>query len=166
MKTNVLLLALCMIISAPSYSEDWEYDKCDIDSLVNLKTLEVKLSILGIGKDKIFTLEFPNYTTIPCSVWGDWGPMYTFPKVEGGVTFTYTKNNKKESFKTDDYIFISSPMLWKVREKYPLYQEIPLPDSGIVLKVWYENDKLGYVELKSGSTNSFKQINVLKHTTY
>ena len=163
----MLLLGLS-VQSFAQQADEWDQEKCNIDSLVNLKTLEIKLSVPDLSEDMILKLDLPNYTKLKCDEWGDWGPMYTFPGDEGAVQFSYTIDGNDYGMKTKSYIKILSPRAWKVRDLYPLYQEIPVPGGKVLLKVWYEADKLGNVEAIYGKPHEDNTVDVevVKYTTY
>ncbi len=64
-------------------------------------------------------IQLPNLQKLKNSVWGDWGPMYTFELIdEEPITISYNGKDRKLDQKL---LLIESPMIADEREKYPYY---------------------------------------------
>lgn len=78
----------------------------------------------------LFQLEIdsPDLRDLPRSMWGDWGPMYTFAP-EAGCAFGLSYRCRSLALEGDEEIEVSkielnSPMLFERREQNPFYLEL------------------------------------------
>lgn len=73
-------------------------------------------------------IRLPNLQSLKKSVWGDWGPMYTFElKSDRPITISYDNRSKKLDQKS---LLIESPMIADEREQFPFYILVEDNDYG------------------------------------
>ena len=76
----------------------------------------------------------PNLRGIEHSVWGDWGPMYTFRLNESHAI--KLKYNGQVTKSRQSSLPINSPMLNKERERYPYYLEVEAREWNVKFKIY------------------------------
>ncbi len=85
-----------------------------------------------------FEIETPDLSGLPRSMWGDWGPMYTFvPKASCAFRFSYACRSL--ALEGDEEIEVpkielNSPMLFERREKNPFYLELHDERHGLAFR--------------------------------
>ena len=98
-------------------------------------------------------VETPDLSGMPRSMWGDWGPMYTFAP-EAGCAFRLSYGCRSLGLEGDEEIQVpkielNSPMLFERRERTPLYLELHDEEHGLSFRGYLDaSAKPAAVEVK------------------
>jgi hypothetical protein len=89
-------------------------------------------------------VQLPDLTKVRYTVWGDWGPMYTFHlDPNDQVLISYNSQSRRLD---QNILLVESPVVAKEREQYPFY--VLVEDKKLQLKIFLylnPNLKLGKV---------------------
>ena len=93
-------------------------------------------------------VNLPDFKKLKSSVWGDWGPMYTFElSDEQAVGVKY---NDTHAFNIETQLCINSPIFAIERREHPFYIIIEDEEKKLKFNLYIDNDyQLGKVEAVS-----------------
>lgn len=101
-------------------------------------------------------IETPDLSGLEPSVWGDWGPMYTF-ELEENSTIRITYRCHALGIENEHEIPVStmqldSPMLYPVRKKHPLFLYFRDPLRGLDFEGYLDTaGEPAHLEMKQSS---------------
>ncbi len=98
-------------------------------------------------------IEVPDLTKLNHSVWGDWGPMYTFSLKESQPI---KLRHNQESFESPQKtLSIISPMEFRERDQYPFFMTIEDVHRDLNFYIYLDKDyELGKIQVFDKMNNS------------
>ena len=89
-------------------------------------------------------VDTPDLSGPTPSVWGDWGPVYTFEFDEPRpVRIRYRCESQPVEGQSEIWlnkIYLDSPMLWQRRQEHPLYLRFADPTRGLEFKGYLDQE--------------------------
>lgn len=97
-------------------------------------------------------IEMPDLTLLQTTMWGDWGPMYTFQLSQ--IDPIKLKYNDQRFESSQKELKISSPMPKEERDQYPFYITIEDSKSELHFHLYLDGDlELNRVKIMRTSDN-------------